>query len=134
MDETPHEPDKGKVTPISRGTSHRANASEDQRVQDEIQKLLQNADPDPPEQAASLAPLTESKVIIEQGRHGPPADHSNAMVCPQCKNTVYPKICPAVIVAVHDGDRRIIRVLSHSSDHPICAGSYFFNSISPPWI
>lgn len=35
---------------------------------------------------------------------------------------------------VHDGDRRIIRVLSHSSDHPICAGSYFFNSISPPWI
>ena len=26
-----------------------------------------------------------------------------AMVCPHCKNTVYPKICPAVIVAVHDG-------------------------------
>ena len=23
-----------------------------------------------------------------------------AMVCPHCKNTVYPKICPAVIVAV----------------------------------
>ena len=32
---------------------------------------------------------------------------------------------------VHDGDRRIIRVLSHSSDHPICAGSYFFNSALP---
>ena len=25
-----------------------------------------------------------------------------AMVCPACGNTVYPKICPAVIVAVHD--------------------------------
>ena len=31
-----------------------------------------------------------------------------AMVCPQCKNTVYPKICPAVIVAVHDGDRLLL--------------------------
>ena len=30
------------------------------------------------------------------------------MVCPQCKNTVYPKICPAVIVAVHDGDRLLL--------------------------
>ncbi|MFQ9827282.1 MAG: NADH pyrophosphatase zinc ribbon domain-containing protein [Oscillospiraceae bacterium] len=31
-----------------------------------------------------------------------------AMVCPHCKNTVYPKICPAVIVAVHDGDRLLL--------------------------
>lgn len=31
-----------------------------------------------------------------------------AMVCPKCKNTVYPKICPAVIVAVHDGDRLLL--------------------------
>ena len=31
-----------------------------------------------------------------------------AMVCPQCKNTVYPKICPAVIAAVHDGDRLLL--------------------------
>ena len=30
------------------------------------------------------------------------------MVCPQCKNTVYPKICPAVIAAVHDGDRLLL--------------------------
>ena len=28
-----------------------------------------------------------------------------AMVCPACGNTVYPKICPAVIVAVSDGER-----------------------------
>ena len=31
-----------------------------------------------------------------------------AMVCPQCRNTVYPKICPAVIAAVHDGDRLLL--------------------------
>lgn len=31
-----------------------------------------------------------------------------AMVCPACRNTVYPKICPAVIVAVHDGDRLLL--------------------------
>lgn len=29
-------------------------------------------------------------------------------VCPDCGNTVYPKICPAVIVAVHDGDRLLL--------------------------
>jgi len=31
-----------------------------------------------------------------------------AMVCPRCGNTVYPKICPAVIAAVHDGDRLVL--------------------------
>lgn len=31
-----------------------------------------------------------------------------AMVCPDCSNTVYPKICPAVIVAVCDGDRILL--------------------------
>ena len=31
-----------------------------------------------------------------------------AMVCPRCNNTVYPKICPAVIVAVCDGDRLLL--------------------------
>ncbi len=31
-----------------------------------------------------------------------------AMVCPQCGQTVYPKICPAVIVAVTDGDRLLL--------------------------
>lgn len=31
-----------------------------------------------------------------------------AMVCPACGNTVYPKICPAVICAVHDGDRLLL--------------------------
>jgi len=31
-----------------------------------------------------------------------------SMVCPACRNTVYPKICPAVIVAVVDGDRLLL--------------------------
>ena len=39
-----------------------------------------------------------------------------AMVCPACGNTVYPKICPAVIVAVHDGERLL---LTRYRDRPI---------------
>ena len=31
-----------------------------------------------------------------------------AMVCPACSNTVYPKICPAIIAAVCDGDRLVL--------------------------
>jgi len=31
-----------------------------------------------------------------------------SQVCSVCGNTVYPKICPAVIVAVHDGDRLLL--------------------------
>ena len=40
-----------------------------------------------------------------QMRHG---DTERSRVCPACGNTVYPKICPAVIVAVHDGDRLVL--------------------------
>ena len=32
------------------------------------------------------------------------SDSERAMVCPNCGQTVYPKICPAVIVAVTNGD------------------------------
>ena len=45
------------------------------------------------------------------GRCGKPMEKSKierAMVCPACGNTVYPKICPAVIVAVTDGDRLLL--------------------------
>lgn len=52
------------------------------------------------------------------GHCGAPMEKSKierAMVCPQCKNTVYPKICPAVIVAIHDGDRL---VLTRYKDRP----------------
>ena len=38
-------------------------------------------------------------------RHG---ETERSQVCPDCGNTVYPKICPAVIVAVHDGDRLVL--------------------------
>lgn len=45
------------------------------------------------------------------GRCGSKMDHGEkerSQVCPACGNTVYPKICPAVIVAVHDGDRLVL--------------------------
>lgn len=34
-----------------------------------------------------------------------PSEHERAMVCPSCANTVYPRINPAVIVGVTDGER-----------------------------
>lgn len=37
-----------------------------------------------------------------------PDDKERAMVCPQCAHRVYPKICPAVIVAVYHGDRLLL--------------------------
>ena len=45
------------------------------------------------------------------GRCGRPMEKSGAeraMVCPACRHTVYPKICPAVIVAVCDGERLLL--------------------------
>lgn len=45
------------------------------------------------------------------GRCGKPmqdSDTERARVCPDCGLTVYPKICPAVIVAVTDGDRLLL--------------------------
>lgn len=38
-----------------------------------------------------------------------------SMVCPACKNTVYPKISPVVIVAVHDGSRLL---MARNLDNP----------------
>ena len=45
------------------------------------------------------------------GRCGKPmgdSDSERALVCPDCGLTVYPKICPAVIVAVTHGDRLLL--------------------------
>lgn len=45
------------------------------------------------------------------GRCGKPMEKSRterAMVCPDCGLTVYPKICPAVIVGVCDGERLLL--------------------------
>lgn len=45
------------------------------------------------------------------GRCGKEMEHSKterAMVCPGCGNTVYPRINPAIIAAVHDGDRLVL--------------------------
>ena len=37
------------------------------------------------------------------------------MVCPACGNTEYPKICPAVIVAVTDGERILLARNAHGT-------------------
>ena len=45
------------------------------------------------------------------GRCGKPmidSETERARVCPDCGLTVYPKLCPAVIVAVTDGDRLLL--------------------------
>ena len=45
------------------------------------------------------------------GRCGRPmrdSETERARVCPDCGLTIYPKICPAVIVAVTDGDRLLL--------------------------
>ena len=45
------------------------------------------------------------------GRCGKPTHHDGRLrmlSCPACGNTIFPKICPAVIVAVTDGDRILL--------------------------
>lgn len=45
------------------------------------------------------------------GRCGAAMVHGSrerSQICPQCGQTVYPKICPAVIAAVYDGDRLLL--------------------------
>jgi NAD+ diphosphatase len=45
------------------------------------------------------------------GRCGKPMRHDTKermVYCEHCKNTVYPKICPAVIIGVTDGDRILL--------------------------
>lgn len=42
------------------------------------------------------------------GRRLTPSTRERALVCPACGHTIYPKICPAVIVAVCDGDRLLL--------------------------
>lgn len=45
------------------------------------------------------------------GRCGHKMEHSEkerAMVCPDCKNTVYPRIMPAVIVGITNGDKILL--------------------------
>lgn len=45
------------------------------------------------------------------GRCGMPMHYGHnerMMFCPECKNSVYPKICPAVIVAVTDNDKILL--------------------------
>ena len=47
-----------------------------------------------------------------------------SLVCPKCKNTVYPKLCPAVIVAVTDGERLLLTKYAHAprNNYALVAG------------
>lgn len=45
------------------------------------------------------------------GRCGQPMEHDKKqrmLFCPECKNMVFPKVAPAVIVGVYDGDRILL--------------------------
>lgn len=42
-------------------------------------------------------------------------DKERSIICPQCGNTVYPRISPVVIVAVHNGDKLL---MAHNIDNP----------------
>ncbi len=53
------------------------------------------------------------------------AESERMLFCDECKNTVYPKICPAVIVAVTDGDRLLLTkyaVSAASKKYALIAG------------
>ena len=44
-----------------------------------------------------------------------------AMTCPECHNTVYPKLCPVVIVAVRNGDKLLLTKYKGQSASPFYA-------------
>lgn len=43
------------------------------------------------------------------------SEKERAVVCPKCRNTVYPRISPVVIVAVRNGDKLL---MAHNIDNP----------------
>ena len=45
------------------------------------------------------------------------SERERALVCPECGLTEYPKISPAVIVAIYDGDRLLMSRYRPSPDH-----------------
>lgn len=51
---------------------------------------------------------THNRFCGQCGQKMAHGSRERSQVCPACGNTVYPKICPAVIVAVHDGDRLLL--------------------------
>ena len=57
----------------------------------------------------SINPQTmEDHVLAAIGRHHNAGDIERAMVCPECGLIEYPKISPAVIVAVRNGDHLLL--------------------------
>lgn len=61
------------------------------------------------------------------GRCGSSMEHSlteRAMVCPKCHNTVYPRIMPAVIVGILNGDKMLVTKYANRpfTDYALVAG------------
>ena len=56
----------------------------------------------------------------EMGR----SERERSLICPACGHTVYPKICPAIIAAVCDGDRLLLTMSAGRgvSSHALVAG------------
>lgn len=55
------------------------------------------------------------------GRCGTPVVHSTKermVACPNCGNTIYPKICPAIIVGVIDGERILLTKYAAGRNNP----------------
>lgn len=49
------------------------------------------------------------------------SDTERALCCPTCRNLVYPKICPVVIVAVRNGDKLLLTKYKGRTDVPFYA-------------
>ena len=66
------------------------------------------------------------------GRCGTRTQHSTterAMVCPKCGTTEYPKICPAVIVCIRNGDKCVASHYTDSRGNPHYSLIAGFNEI-----
>ena len=73
--------------------------------------------------------------IQTRGRCGHEMAHSTterALQCPECKNLLYPKICPVAIVAVRNGDKLLLTKYKGRGDVPFYALVAGFAEIGEP--
>lgn len=87
---------------------------------------------------AALEAVTLSSWYINNrycGRCGHEMAHSTterALQCPECKNLLYPKICPVAIVAVRNGDKLLLTKYKGRGDVPFYALVAGFAEIGEP--
>ncbi|MDO5139439.1 MAG: NAD(+) diphosphatase [Oscillospiraceae bacterium] len=46
-----------------------------------------------------------------------PSEKEHMLFCPQCGNQIYPRISPAIIVAVRDGEKLLLTKYAHGYSH-----------------